>query len=372
MRKTATFFLTTALLSALLLSSSAQAQVQCKDLYPKRALASSKTKAREIKSFFVQIEEGRQLFTQVIAPSKPSKPTLLLMPGVNRSVLADEPAVQSLVDQGFGIVTFNLSTQPLSVATLPQGVKPSFMKKEYGLKDLASEVESLVTQLSAQGVQNIVPVSLSYSGAISPYLSHFKVLIDTVPLTSMAAFNPQLEQVRQSLKSAELFNPFFGPGITRRMLDESYRSQWRIQVPAISQQYNLPAERAPEMIEGYTMMSRATEGFAWTNVELKPDVRHVLVLAGGEGPSLLKNQLETFRHMLKTQQNALMYLILESGHIIPADQPKAYAGVLSEVIDGKAPTSGIVVIKPSADTRQVITREQAEAFIDSVLNSINK
>ena len=71
----------------------------------------------------------------------------------------------------------------------------------------------------------------------------------------------------------------------KNALDTVYRQKWAEQVDAITKQFStLPQDRKPEMIDGYTSMSRAREGFDWNKVELSTGTRRVFFVAGNESP----------------------------------------------------------------------------------------
>ncbi|MFN7728081.1 MAG: hypothetical protein ACK5P7_02880 [Bdellovibrio sp.] len=337
-------------------------------------LAALTARLQGVKNDVFALGKGRHLTVQSIQPATKNDPVLLMMPGVNRGLLATDPTVAMLAAQGFGVVVFHMSPQPLSVATLAKGERPAFRDQNLTLRDLAAEVEFLAARTKIQmGVENVIPVSLSYTGAVSPYLKGFPLVFETVPMTSAAATNPQLERYRQLLKSGELFNPIFGPGITRSMLDSAYKQQWTKQVEAMTEQFKLPAERRDDMIEGYTVLSRATEGFTWKDVKLPVETRRVFMLAGNESAPLLRHQLETFIGLLKTQQNAVAILILESGHVLPSEQPVAYSSALKMVTAGQLPfESGLVVIKPSTKEIQTFTGDAAHQMINKILAQIPK
>ncbi|MBI3548394.1 MAG: hypothetical protein HY078_04995 [Elusimicrobia bacterium] len=308
-----------------------------------------------------RIGPGRVLFTQTIRPSHAGKPTFLMLPGVNRSLLAEEPAAKAIAAKGYGVATFNFSVQPLSIAALEEGERPAFRAKDLSLEDLAEEAESFAASLSGT---RLIPVSLSYSGAVSPYLRGFPLIIETAPLTSAAAQNPDLDRYRQTLRAAELWNPVFGPGITRASLDQSYKSVWRGQVDATLRQFDLPASRREDMIEGYTVMSRATEGFAWKGLELPAETRRVFILGGGEARPLRSHQIETFLGLLESRTDALLVLIEGAGHIIPSEQPRAFADVLDLIAtNGFEIASGVVVVSPSTGRTRVVPAADAAAFL---------
>jgi pimeloyl-ACP methyl ester carboxylesterase len=238
------------------------------------------------------------------------------------------------------------------------------------LQDLAKDVEAVIAQIHAQhGINDFVPVSLSYSGAVSPLLKNFPVIIETVPMTSSDATNPQLGQYRRTLRSAELFNPFFGPTITRNSLDAAYRPNWTAQVDSTIGNFNLPADHKSDMVEGYLSMSRASEGFEWSAADLPKTTRRVFIVAGNEGSALLKNQLETFQRL---QMSKLLVLIEESGHIIPNEHPALYAYVISEILSAQnAEVSGLIVVTPSTGKIQHLTGADAQKAIADRLAKIN-
>lgn len=318
----------------------------------------------------LKLEKGRTVFAQVIKPSDPSKPTLVLLPGVNRSLLANEPEAVSLAKAGFGLVTFNFSPQPLSVALLDKDEKPYFRTHEMQLKDLADETDQVIAQVKSQfGLTNLIPVTLSYSGAISPFLKGYPLIIETVPMTSAGAENPQLEMYRQSLKAAEFWNPVFGPSITRASLDSSYRTVWVPQVAGMIKLFSLPAERSEDMVQGYTVLSRVVEGFSWDEADLQPKVtRRVFILAGNESGPLFKHQVQTFLQMASQTMTPLIYIVLNTGHIIPSEQPEAYAEILDQVSSGKTGIdAGVIVVDPAKKEYRKIKGSEAWDYLKSLI-----
>jgi hypothetical protein len=314
------------------------------------------------------LESGRSMFVQIVKPAKAGLPTFLLLPGVNRSLLANEAEAVKLTEKGYGLVTFDFSTQPLSVALLKDGEKPYFRDHELSLADLAGEVKSLVKGLTSQyGLTNLIPVSLSYTGAVSPYLTGFPLVIETVPMTSMAAENPQLEQYRLWLKSGELLNPIFGPGITRASLDAAYRQVWAPQVDSISKQFDLPDSRREDMIEGYTVLSRAVEGFSWEDMKLPRDTRRVFILAGNEAGPLLRDQVDTFLRVSSLRDDTVAVVFEETGHIIPSEQPDLYAQILDQISsDTLGLKAGAVIVTPSTGKIRKLQPAEARKYLKSL------
>ncbi len=316
-----------------------------------------------------RMSEGRQLHVQISKPEA-NKPTFLFLPGVNRSLLLNEPATQELIRQGHGVVAFNFSMQPFSIATLEHGVKPAFYKTHVSLDTLAAETESVASALAQQyGIKNVIPVSLSYSGAVSSRLKGFPRIVDAVPLSSMAAYSPELASYRNWLKSGELFNPIFGPSITRNALDQAYRTQWTKQVQGIMEQFKLPRDRSTEMVDGYICLSRATEGFEWKNE--KEHASRAFILAAKESPLMLRHQLELVRARLAAGSRESVFIVEESGHIVPAEHPIAYAQILVLVASGQA-KPGITLVSPGSGAHKTLGEAESLALLDKTLRELPK
>lgn len=314
-----------------------------------------------------KLGRGRNVVVQ-ISEAQPGKPTFLFLPGVNRGLLLEEPAAQELIKQGYGVVGFNFSVQPLSLNTLPSNEKAGFYDVDVTLETLAAEAEGVARTLAAQyKVKNLVPVSLSYTGAVSNKLKAFPAVVDAVPLTSMAAFSPELAMYRNWLKAGEFWNPIYGPGITRMSLDAAYRMQWTKQVEGMTQQFGLDRARAGEMVDGYIRLSRATEGFEWSN---KADrVRRTFIFAANENPALLRTQIEAARERLVAKSGESIFLVNESGHIVPAEQPRAYAKILELVAEGKnAP--GVTLVTPSTGEFKTLSAEESLRLLDKALKEL--
>jgi len=310
---------------------------------------------------------GRQLFVEISLPQQ-GKPTFLFLPGVNRALLLQEPAAQELIRGGYGVAAFHFSAQPLSIATLPAGMRPAFYDKDVTLASLAEEAMSVARGLESQyGLKRLIPVTLSYSGAVSLHLRGFPLVIDSVPLSSMAAFSPQLSMYYNWLKAGELMNPIFGPGITRASLDQAYRLQWVPQVEAIAAQFKLPAARKAEMVDGYLRLSRATEGFEWSN---KADrTQRVFLLAAKESPTLLRHQVEVVRERLSQGRAESVFVVQESGHVIPSDQPAAYTQILIAVAEGRS-QPGLTLVTPSSGEWKQLGTKDAVSYLERAVKGL--
>lgn len=326
----------------------------------------------EILDYNLKMAPGRLVSFQMIKAKNSKLPTFLFLPGVNRSLLAEDEALQTLAQQGFGVVTMNFSTQPFSLSQLEGNVKPSFYSSTYKLEDFNTEVTALSDELKRNfGVKTIIPVSISFSSAVSSTLQNFPFIIDAAPMTSSAAVNPELEAYRAYLKTGELFNPIYGPAITRSLLDQAYYKKWRTQVDSIVDQFELNANRKADMVEGYTVFSRASEGFVWDLKKTTPQTRRVFIFARNDSEGLLKDQLSLFLKALDSTPNALAFIINDTGHVIPTDQPVAYTNILTYLVTSETKNvSGIFEVQPGETKPKFFTGADAKKYIKAIINTL--
>lgn len=325
----------------------------------------------EIENFNLKMATGRHISFEIVRAKK-ALPTFLFLPGVNRGLLADDVALQILAKQGFGIVTMNFSTQPFSVNLLEQNEKAAFINNSFSLENLSTEITALSDELKKNfSVKTVIPVSISFSSAVSSTVQNFPFIIDAVPMTSSAAVNPDLEAYRAYLKGGEIFNPIFGPAITRSLLDQAYFKKWGEQVDSIVEQFDLTKDRRSDMIEGYTVFSRASEGFVWDLKKTPKETRRVFLFARDDSETLLKDQLTLFLKSMDTTPNALAFIVNDSGHVLPVDQPQAYANILTYLVTTDIKNvSGIFEIQPNVTKPKFYQGEEAKKYIKELINTL--
>ena len=310
-------------------------------------------------SYNLNIAPGRLVSFELVRAKSIKHPTFLFLPGVNRGLLASDDALVALAEQGYGIVTMNFSTQPFSVSALEKNVKPHFRTTTYKLDDFNTEITALSEELKRNfNVKTIIPVSISFSSAVSSTLKNFPFIIDAVPMTSSAAVNPELEAYITYLKSGEIFNPVFGPAVTRSLLDQAYASKWTEQVDSMIETFELNKDRKSDMIEGYSVFSRASERFVWDLKKTDAETRRVFIFAMDDSPELLKDQLQVFLKAMDATPDALAFIVKDSGHVVSSDQPEAYASILNYLQSTNVKNvNGIFEVKPAL-IRESFFRDQ--------------
>ncbi len=137
-------------------------------------------------------------------------------------------------------------------------------------------------------------------------------------------------------------------------------------------QFQLPADRRQDFIEGYTSMSRAAEGSKWDNFDLSlteaksgagsraadskamPSAgsRRVFIVGGKESPVLLKNQLQTFLELAAVDPRTMLVVIDAAEHVVPSDQPMAYHWELQKAVEARGLTGGPFIYVVTGDSNQ--------------------
>jgi hypothetical protein len=246
----------------------------------------------------------------------------------------------------------NFSPHAFSVAQLSPDQVGMFEQRNIKLIDLAQEVEFVKTELSKKyNLAPLITVSLSYSGLISPLLKD-SILIDTAPLTSTSAAYPEFESYRLWLKSLEVMNPIFGPIWTRSQLDLHYRQYWTKKIEELISDYQLPVTKKNQMIEGQVSLSRAAEAQSWNLMDLDSQTNRTLILAGQEKPDLLKDQLKLIKKEWERKNWIRVFIVPESGHVIPAEQPSLYIKILEHLVTQNANDIPLLTIAHISDKRE--------------------
>lgn len=324
----------------------------------------------------ILMEERRPLFVEVQKPTNPELPSFLLLPGVNRSWRSPDPFLTALKEAGYGYVSMSFSLQPFSISALGVSEVAYFQKKSnFSLQDLVDEVVFIEQHFSKHFNSRLLPVTLSYSGLLGPKLP-FPVILNLAPLTSTAAGYPGFESQRQALLRSEIFNPIFGPSLTRQSLDSAYRIYWSTTINTLISEFNLPLFKRSQMIEGQTQLSRLAEGLEWNQTQ---GATHIFFIAGEESPSILKHQLETIAQIIEDKQKILTYFIPNSGHVIPVDQPTILLTALKQLTEFKNKNANqqtsaevclVVTNEPDPKTWRGLTCEQALLWVKDLANKL--
>jgi pimeloyl-ACP methyl ester carboxylesterase len=312
---------------------------------------------------------GHQLFYQVVAPASPSGRTLLLLPGINRSLLLVDEPVRALAERGYGIVMLQYSTQPHSVVALKPEVRPHFLDQAVSLDDLTAEVTELADHLKRTGKKNLIPVSLSFSGSTSARLKGFQVAIDVVPMTSYAAANPGFQSVTSWFESTRWMNPFGTDWMQRNALDQAYRLHWEKEADSKIKAFGLRPSTKENIVQGYSAMSRAIEDFDWKNESPDKTARRLIVVAENDERSLLKNQIESFQR-LKAQGYAVNLVIVQgAGHGVFSSHPNSYSFLIDRFLKKKGFASSVSVLDPLAHTLESVSAQDEDNLLSAYMNA---
>lgn len=278
-----------------------------------------------------EMEPGRQIYVEMRRAQVEGKPTLLFLPGLFCAPKLDEKFIKILNEAGFGAIIMNFSLQAPSINLLDRDQKPLFKFRDLTLRDLADEVEFVAKMVRAEfpGIQ-IIPVSLSYSSIITPYLTSFTHIIETSPMTSTWSAIPDIQNMRSFLN----FNPMLSQGTIRRLLDQTYfNASWAVTEFTINQ-YNLPHTRTFEMNEGYEALMRMAEDFDWMKVPLESVAHRDWIVAANERYSLKTHQQRAITRFSQAKPSSRMIEIRGTTHIIKNHQPEKLAEAIAQFASG--------------------------------------
>ena len=350
-------------------TDSAQARVTCSDVFVARVQTLG-TSARLPESYRLSLQADRSLTVEHVR-AQPGQPTLLLMPGAISPVFSESPAFKRLAETGVGVVSFAHSHQPRSLKDATEDGARSVERDTLSIDSLVAETEAVRRHFASNGT-SLIPVSLSFSGALTPQLSNVERTVEMVPMTSSDATSATGAAFRSQLMAAAAWNPFFGQQIARQQLSTSYRMYWQPIVDGLIQHQGYPSARRELMLEAYVKQSQAIEGFKWNVSELPRSTQRNFVLAGQENQSLLKHQLQTVLEMIEAGHQPNLILIKGVAHNVPTTRPDVYAQVLQWVAT-QNDLNGLYVLDPStgqiAHTPRSAMQEQVRIWERSLSQS---
>ncbi len=270
----------------------------------------------------------------------PESVTLILMPGIYRgwNRNSQDQILQELSQRKINWVAFQFSGHPLS--RIQSSANPS--QNSITTEFLAEESLALALEL---GIRHPLFVPLSYSSAAS---SHFlstdvELLIETAPLVEQDETDVGSSQL---VKSNNLFcssvmmqwTPYCVAWQSQKSL--YYSSYWSTYVSGLVTLYPELQDDAvfSSVVEGYMSMAQAVENYDYTETDFSEGPRRLFILGENEEPARLALQLAAIEeYQSQTNHTPYVFVIREAGHVIPSDQPVAYAAVLSRVIKNQLP-----------------------------------
>lgn len=279
------------------------------------------------------LTSNRVAYIEYAKPKNNKLPILLLGPGVNRGVLSSDRMLSSLKQRGYGYVALHFSTLPHSVAALGKNKKPFFTEEEFSMEDYAEEMESVGKWAKEKFDREVIPVTLSFSGAPSSLLKGFDKIVDLAPMVSLKHARPTLYYYYNNLRVANMFNPF-GAAVIRAAMDQTYLPIWRPQAAQMVQGFGFDPEVEDNVLEGYMTSSRTLEGFEWEPKNTPNSTLRTFVFAEQEGEDLLEGQVEVLKEFFKKNKKTGCFFIRGAQHAISFSHPVTTAIIIDKVVKG--------------------------------------
>lgn len=277
---------------------------------------------------FLKISDGR-LIDYNYEEVSDSAPTLVFLPGVNRSVPADYEALQALKKLKFNILTVATSSHWESLRHLKVNEIPFYVQKsDLNSADFMQEVDLLINKLK---IQNPVLIGLSYSSSMQVYSKNTQIFV--APLVRSADSNPAGAQQAKNWEATLALNPIFGALWIRQFRDGNYRQYWSQKVAQeLSRDVNFyEGIKQDQVINGYVSISRAAEDFELTQVDLgKSSLQqpHVFILGEHEQQNRIKGQVQTILQATKKKQPVQVIIVKNAEHNVPLSEPIGFAAAL--------------------------------------------
>lgn len=283
----------------------------------------------QAKDGVLDVQRGQKTYFHY-SIANPSKITLVLLPGIYRGLNEDDQIISILKQKKINYVAIHFSGHPSSILQLNESESPLF-KNGKGLTSqlLADEVSAVVMHLK---LKKPVPVSLSYSSTVVPFLDvkQFPVVIETAPIGAFGEDDPVGTAQRQAWANWLKLWPgnYFWIEAAK---DKAYRDHWQPIAESRADQYD--GINVSLMTEGYMAMARATEDFDIRKQDFKNTAKRIWILAENEDEyrrSLQDEAVQIYNSVTKVSE--LPYEVADSGHIIPTEQPEAYSQILIEIL----------------------------------------
>ncbi|WP_050792889.1 alpha/beta fold hydrolase [Bdellovibrio bacteriovorus] len=321
----------------------------------------------------LRLGTGKVIAYEHIQTNKASS-TLILLPGVNRSLSADDRSVQLLAEQGWNLLLPSLPAHPLSIEGLSAGETPYFLyDSSLRAVDFASDIEKLVAALK---IKQAIPVTLSYTSTVGAYLNPklFPHVIETVPLGIPTETNPEAARNAQLWENWLRMNPVMAPFWIRQSRDQAYSKHWGAVVDANlarDPDYYGANPRIADIKSGYVTIARAAEDFDLTKVDYKANaVTRDFVLAGQENSERLKNQIVALKNYLRSGKPARVMVVANAGHVLPSESPSVYAAAIG-VLAQQPVSAGVsfMVVRKAADVHKAQWQgaSELEAWMDGIV-----
>ena len=320
----------------------------CADVVKQIDSVEVQSRLQATKEIVIPVSSGRNIHFFFTKPAQAQGPVLLLLPGMARNFFPKEQVFKELTASGVGLASMSFSVQPTSLLTLKHET-PYFKRQTPNPSDFIQEIQVVTERLQSMGNENIIPVTLSYSAALSPLLSQFPLIIETVPMTSEAEANPTAHQVRNLIETMNSINPFFGSLQSRMMINSGYQMAWNIEIDKLVREFGFPRSKSAVFSAGYNALARAAEGSDWRDHPFSKKSQRVFVLGSLEKPSLLKNQIQNILRLREKGHDVLVYFVFDGVHLIPLQFPKIYAQILGSVAaQGPRGKTGLYLIRPGS------------------------
>jgi hypothetical protein len=262
--------------------------------------------------------------------SDPTKVTYILLPGVNRGILNNEPVLKAMRAKKINYVSMQFSAHLDSQIESLKNKQKAISR--ISLQDLLNETEAVIKE---NNLINPQIVSLSYSSAVTSLLTkkQAELVIEVAPMGAFNESNQSAQKFDQNMQIWTAFNPLMGM-MYNSAKENAYRTYWTNIVTGLKAAR--PELQDPILfdrtVSSYVALAKASENYNILQNNFSKQPERVFILASQDEAPRLDLQLKAI-HQYKSQTGKwpLVYMIQGSGHVVPSDAPLALLNILLDI-----------------------------------------
>ena len=280
----------------------------------------------------LKMASGHYLAYETYQGAGPEAATLVLLPGINRALDQRDQVIKQMSKQKkFNFISYHSGLHPESLLLIPRTEAAFFKQQNVTLKDLAREAITLIKKLK---IKNPVFVSLSYSSAISTELSKLMKTAFIIEVAPMIRFDESDPQGSQTLSFWKTWLDLFplGSAWSDTFMKQAYSQYWSSRVDEMLVDSEDKSQRGI-MIQAYSQLSLAIEGFDYRQQDFSKTAKRYYLFAENEDPDRADLQQQALvENNQQTGLQATSFVISDSGHVIPTEQPQQYINTLRKIL----------------------------------------
>jgi pimeloyl-ACP methyl ester carboxylesterase len=273
--------------------------------------------------------DGRIVAYDAFIPNS-NKETLIFLPGIYMGWGKQDKVLQILESRNANYIAINFS--PHIASQIQANLSHANEINSITLQDMKAEIEAVIKK---NKIKKPRFVSISFSSAVTSLFTakDASLLIETAPMGDSNESDPSAKQADDSFKALSVFNPFMGM-LYQGIKDSAYNTYWTNVVSRLKGTHpelkNL--ELFTRTVQAYTAMAKAVENYNILDIDFVAGPRRIFILGENEDGLRFELQMQAIKKYQEDRKEwPIVYLVRDSGHIIPEEAPEAYVEILADI-----------------------------------------